>query len=76
MEENLKRMIAKYVLNILMAVFLILFILSLLYYLHGSLELVPSEEQQDKVKVVTLLLMMINGFFFFICGVVRFLLRK
>ncbi len=48
--------------DIFILLFLILFILFLLYFLYGSLEMNPTEEQQDKVRMFTLFMMFLSGF--------------
>lgn len=39
----------------------LLFLLSLLWFLSGSLEMVPTEEQQNKARLGAVLLMLLFG---------------
>ncbi len=47
--------------DILTAVFLVLFLLSLLYYRTGSLEMMPTEEDQEKIRGITMIGMVLFG---------------
>jgi hypothetical protein len=44
----------KWILNILIIVILFLIFLDILYFFSGSLELIPSEEQNEKIHIVTI----------------------
>lgn len=54
----------------------VLFVLFLILYAHGSLEMFPTEEDQDKIKLVVGLLMGIWGLFCLLCIGARIAARK
>lgn len=70
------RSVIKLVLDILIIMLLCIFALSFLYFLHGSFEDFPTEEQQDEIKTVTAVLMMGSGVSCMICTYFRFRLRR
>ena len=47
--------------NILLVLLLSLFLLSVIWFCYGSLEEFPTEEQQEKVRIVAGSLMIISG---------------
>ena len=49
------------IVDILIVVFFLLFLLSLLYYRTGSLEMMPTEEDQGKIQVITMMGMVFFG---------------
>ena len=68
--------IARIVIDILIVVFIVLFLLSLLYFMIGSLEMNPTEEQQDKIKIVTAFLMLFFGILSIGCIGIRVKLKR
>ncbi len=68
--------IARIVMDIFIAVSVILFLLSLLYFLTGSLELEPSAEQQSKAKDASAFLLFCFGILCTVCIGIRIQLRK
>lgn len=70
------RKFVRIVLNILIVIFVILFLLSLLYFMSGSQELNPTEEQQAKVKEVMVLFMFIFGILSITCLGIRIKLKR
>ena len=46
--------------NIFMVFIFVLMILALLYFFNGSLEMFPTEEQMEKVKIVAVFMMAIS----------------
>jgi len=71
-----REMIIRIVCDVLIAVLLFGFILSLLWYLNGSLEMCPTEEQEDKAKIGALFSMIVFGIPCFVCVAVRAKHRK
>lgn len=59
------------ILNVLIVIFFLGFLLGLLYFLHGSLEMFPTEEQQDKAKLAAVLIMAVMGILSITIAVVR-----
>lgn len=57
---------------ILWVLICIVFVIGLLYFINGSLEMFPTPEQQGKARVVAIILMAIPAFF----GVILFFTRK
>ena len=53
--------VRRIIVDILIVVFLALFLLSLLYYRTGSLEMMPTEEDQEKIRGITMLGMFLFG---------------
>jgi len=47
------------IIDVFLAIVLICFIFSIAYFVNGSLEMVPTEEQQGKTKIVALLISII-----------------
>lgn len=66
-----KTVIVRLFWDVLIIVFLLGFILSLLWYTMGSLETMPTEEQQEKVRMAAVLSMLVTGVPCMICAVVR-----
>ena len=57
--------IISFICNILIVVFLLGFVFALLWYRHGSFEMIPTEEQQEKTQIAAIFLMIVNGV---LCG--------
>ena len=74
--NTLKAKIIRIVCDILIAIFLLGFILFFLYHMNGSLELYPTEEQEEKIKVMTMLLMITNAAPCVVCIAIRIKYRK
>lgn len=66
-----KAKIIWFIMDILIAIFLFGFILALFYYIHGSFEMFPTEEQQEKAQIAAMLLMLITGAPCIICVICR-----
>lgn len=66
-----KTVIVRLFWNILIVIFLLGFILSLLWYTTGSLETMPTEEQQEKARAAAVLSMIVTGVPCIICAVIR-----
>lgn len=60
-EDSAVRKFACIVINILIAIFAMLFLLSLLYFMHGSFEVSPSEDRQAQIREAAAFLMFIFG---------------
>lgn len=71
-----KEKIIHFFFDILIAVLLLLFILSLLWLMNGSLETAPTSEQQDKARVGAILSIIMTGIPCLICVAVRVKRRK
>ena len=76
MSGECMRKIARVVTNILIVILVALFLLSLLYFIHGSLEMCPTEEQQDKAKGAATILMFFFGSLSAACIGIRVKLRR
>ncbi len=57
--------------DVLIIIFLLGFILSLFWHITGSLETMPTEEQQGKAQAAAVLSMLVTGVPCMICAVVR-----
>lgn len=66
-----KTVIVRLFWDILIIIFLLGFILSLLWYTTGSLETMPTEEQQEKARAAAIFSMLATGVPCMICAVVR-----
>lgn len=66
-----KTVIVRLFWDVLIIVFLLGFILSLLWYTMGSLETMPTGEQQEKARMAAVLSMLVTGVPCMICAVVR-----
>lgn len=66
-----KTMIVRLFWDMLIVIFLLGFILSLLWYTTGSLETMPTEEQQEKARMTAVLSMIVTGIPCMICTVIR-----
>lgn len=56
LEHNTKKylfLLSKLVINLSIVVVFLLFVLFSLYLFHGSLEMLPTKEQQEKIRVVS-----------------------
>jgi len=71
-----KERIIRVVCDVSIAVLLCCFILSFLWFINGPLEMMPTEEQQDKAKIGALLLMVVFGIPCVACIAVRAKQRK
>lgn len=66
-----KRVIVRLFWDVLIVMFFLGFILSLLWYTAGSLETMPTEEQQEKARMAAVLSMLVTGVPCMLCAVVR-----
>ncbi len=66
-----KTVIVRIFWGILIIIFLLCFILSLLWYATGSLEMMPTEEQQEKARAAAIFSMLVTGVSCMICAAVR-----
>ncbi len=66
-----KNKIIRILCDIFIFLFLVLFILSLLYFLHGSLEMNPTEERQEGIRMFTLSMMFLSGLPCLLCICIR-----
>lgn len=71
-----KKSVIKLVLDIMIVLLSFMFVLSLLYFIHGSFEDFPTEEQQSEIRTVTAMLMIMSGVPCMICTYLRVRLRK
>lgn len=65
------RLILNIFIHILIAVLLLGFVFAVLYYIHGSYEMFPTEEQQEKAHIMAISLMLVTGIPCGICIAVR-----
>lgn len=56
-----KSKIIRFILDILIVIFLFGFFMAVFYYVQGSFEVIPTEEQQEKARIAAILLMLISG---------------
>lgn len=70
------RKFVRFVIGIFMLIFALLFLLCLLYFIHGSLEFNPSEERQSQIRDVMALFMFFLGGLEIDCLAVWIKLRK
>lgn len=61
MKNKTLQKIIRLLLDCFIIVLTLLFLLSLLWFLSGSLEMVPTEEQQNKARLGAVLLMLLFG---------------
>lgn len=66
----------KIVLNILIVLSVCVFLLALCWLLNGSLEMFPTEEQQEKARIGAALLMTVSSISTVIFTATRFHVRK
>ena len=71
-----KKKIMRIILDIFIAVLLLCFIFSLYWLIHGSFEMMPTEEQQEKARIGAMLLMIGSGVPCIACIVVWVKCRK
>ena len=71
-----KTKIMRFIWDILIVLFLAGFILALFGYVNGSLEMIPTEEQQEKARTGAVLLMFVTGLSCISCIAVRIKYRK
>lgn len=70
------RKFVRFVIGIFMLIFALLFLLCLLYFIHGSFEFNPSEERQSQIRDVMALFMFLLGGLEISCLAVWIKLRK
>ena len=70
------RKLARIVTNILIVILVTLFLLSLLYFMHGSFEIGPSEDKQAQIKEATAFFMFIFGILSTTCIGIRTKLKR
>lgn len=75
-KKKIVRLMIRIVLDILIATLLLCFLFSLYWYVNGSFELVPTEEQQEKVQAVSMLSMVMCGVPCITCIAVRVKCKK
>ena len=66
-----KTTVIRLVWDILILFFLLGFVFSLDWYTQGSLEMAPTEEQQEKAQIAAIFSMIVTGVPCIICAVVR-----
>lgn len=66
----------KIVLDILIVLSVCVFLLALCWFLNGSLEMFPTEEQQEKARIGAMLLMAVSGISTVIFTTIGFRIRK
>ncbi|MBQ7822108.1 MAG: hypothetical protein IJ391_07485 [Clostridia bacterium] len=71
-----KAKIVRVICNILIAVLLLGFVISLLWYMTDSLEMMPTQEQTDKARLSAALCMAVFGLACALCVAVRVKYRK
>lgn len=64
------------IMDIWIALFILLFLSGLLYFITGSLEISPTGEQQDKARAAAVVFMLFSAFWGAICVAIRMKLRK
>lgn len=64
------------IINIFIVLFFILFLSGLLYFITGSLEISPTEEQQAKVRLVSVIFSFFSAFLCFACIRIRMKLNN
>ena len=63
--------VRRIIFDTLIVAFFSLFLFSLLYYQTGSLEMVPTEEDQDKMKGIAMMGMILFGNLCAVCTIIR-----
>ena len=71
-----KRTIVRLIWDAWSAFFLLGFILALLWYINGSFEVAPTEEQQEKARMGAAILMIVTGAFCAACAAARIKIGK
>lgn len=66
-----KKKVIRFICDMLIMIFLLGFVFALFWYLRGSLEMIASEEQQEKARIGAILLMIVTGMFCSVCVAVR-----
>lgn len=66
-----KAKILRFICSILSGIFLLGFVSALLWYRHGSFEMIPTDEQQGKTQIMAILFMIVSGVLCGTCIVVR-----
>ncbi len=62
--------------NILIVIFAVGFVVSLLWFVTGSFEMVPTEEQEEKARLAALTMMGVFGMAGGLCAAMRAKRRK
>lgn len=57
----IKAKIIRFLCSILIVIFLLGFVLATFWFLRGSFEMIPTDEQQEKTQIAAILLMIVNG---------------
>lgn len=70
-----KTVIVRLIWDILIVVFLVGFVLALLWYTNGSLETMPTEEQQEKAQIAAVCSMIVTGIPCMSCIVLRWRMK-
>ena len=65
------RLLMRLMCDILILLFVFGFILSLCWYKNGSLEMMPTEEQQEKAQMAAVFSMIVTGLPCMICVLIR-----
>ena len=76
MQKRCLMLILRLTLDVLIALSLLIFVFSTIYFFHGSLEDFPTEEQQGEIKVVMSFLMILSGLLCAAFTYCRFRLKK
>lgn len=71
-----KAKIVRIICNIFLILFLIGFVLSFVYLIHGSLEIAPAQEQQNKARLGAFVLMLMFGAPLYVCITVKMRYKK
>ena len=71
-----KAKIIRLILDMLIAVFLLAFVLALFWYTGGSFETAPTEEQQEKAQIGAIFAMIVTGIPCIACAAVRMKYKK
>jgi len=66
-----KEKVIRFICDMLSVIFLLGFVFGLFWYLHGSFEMVPTEEQQEKARIGAICFMIVTGAPCGICIAVR-----
>lgn len=70
------RKFVRFIIDIFMLIFALLFLLCMLYFIHGFFEFNPSEERQSQIRDVMALFMFLLGSLEISCLAVWIKLRK
>lgn len=64
------------VVDIFIILFFIVFLLSLLYFISGSLEMNPTQEQQGEVRLVSAVFLLFSALLCIVCIGIRMKMNK